>query len=212
MKTIIFDFDGTIANTLELIIKNYNQLAPKFKTKIIKKSDIAKIRGTSIKELMKEYNISWIKLTILIFTIQHKMSKQIQNIEAFEGMIELLNKLKNKNYNLGILTSNSKKNVSIFLKNNNSHNLFKFIHSEKRLFGKDKILKKILKKYKLNNKDIIYIGDEIRDVEACNKINIPIIAVTWGLNTKTALKQKTPNIIVDTVEELTKSILRYDYN
>ena len=55
---------------------------------------------------------------------------------------------------------------------------------------------------------IVYVGDETRDIEACRAAGIPVIAVSWGLNTRALLFSLSPDQIVDSPEELPGSVRR----
>jgi phosphoglycolate phosphatase len=105
--------------------------------------------------------------------------------------------LNKRGYRLGILTSNSSNNVKSFLRRNNLE-YFDFIHSESNLFGKDKVLKRL--KVRLNN--LVYVGDETRDVEAGKKCGVKVVAVTWGLSTKEPLFKSRPDWLISDPNEL----------
>lgn len=75
------------------------------------------------------------------------------------------------------------------------------------MFGKSRLLKKLMKEKKIPHADPIYIGDEIRDVEAAKKAGIKVIGVTWGYNTKMALLTSHPDHVVEKPEELKSIIL-----
>jgi phosphoglycolate phosphatase-like HAD superfamily hydrolase len=84
--------------------------------------------------------------------------------------------------------------------------MFSFIHSELNLFGKSGALDKMLKKYKLHKPDVLYVGDEVRDIEACKKVGVDIVSVTWGFNSREVLEKYQPNKLVGTPEELLQCI------
>ena len=104
-------------------------------------------------------------------------------------------------YKLGILTSNSEENVSKFLKKNNL-DLFDFIHSESSILGKSKAMHDLLKKHGIRPEEAIYVGDEIRDIEAARKTNIEIIPVCWGYNSKQILEKQNPDFLIDEPRQL----------
>ena len=104
---------------------------------------------------------------------------------------------------MGILTSTSEENVRKFLKKNKLE-LFDFIYSGSSIFGKHKVMKSLLKKQKLKRKEVIYVGDETRDIEAAKKAKVKIISVTWGFNTKQILKKQKPDFLIDKPKELMK--------
>lgn len=200
-KILIFDFDGTIADSRELLFKTFNQLSKKYGFAEIKKEEIEIHRNKTIKELFHSLKISWIKLPLLLIEYRKNYSKSISNIKFIVNMDEILQKLHKKNYLLGIVSSNSKENVSTFLRKNKL-DVFNFIHSGKSLFGKDRILVNLINKHKFIKEQVIYIGDEVRDIEAAKKSGIKVIAVTWGFQSKIILQKYNPDYIVDSPEDL----------
>ena len=64
----------------------------------------------------------------------------------------------------------------------------------------------MMRKYNLKPEEIIYIGDEIHDVEACKKVGIKIIGVSWGLHTIEALQKNGVDYIVKKPSEILKII------
>ena len=75
------------------------------------------------------------------------------------------------------MTSNSKENVKVFLKKNNL-DLFGKNYLESNVFGKHRLIKKFIKINNLKKDNLIYVDDETRDIEACKKIGLKIVAVT----------------------------------
>ena len=57
-------------------------------------------------------------------------------------------------------------------------------------------------KQALHPSNVLYVGDEVRDIEAAKKAGIRIAAVTWGYNSKKALEAYKPDYLVTKPEEL----------
>jgi phosphoglycolate phosphatase-like HAD superfamily hydrolase len=57
---------------------------------------------------------------------------------------------------------------------------------------------------KLKPREILFIGDEIRDIDAAQETGVHIAAVTWGYNSRTALESAAPDHILDSPEEITE--------
>lgn len=194
--TIIFDFDGTIADTQDLAIEIYNLVAPEYKLKPVLPADIPRIREMNIREILTLYKISFWKIPKLLIRGKRELHDRIADIKPIAGIHEVLDDLHAQGYSLGVMTSNTKKNVIDFLDNNNLDNVFDFIHSEKNLFKKDKALKRLLKSMDIAQESV-YVGDEMRDIQAAKQASIPIISVSWGFNTKASLQSLGPNAIAD---------------
>lgn len=195
--TIVFDFDGTLVNTFPFIIDVVNKLALHYGFQRISDKDIELIRSLPPLDIIKKYKIPFYKIPFIVRKGQSILKEEINKAKFFEGMIDVLKSLKQKGYVLGILSSNSKKNVLSVLKHNKVEDLFAFVHSELNIFGKHRSLEKIINKYHLKKEDVLYVGDEVRDIEACKKTGIDVAAVTWGFNTKEILMKYSPTIIVE---------------
>ena len=89
-------------------------------------------------------------------------------------------------------------NVSDFLKRNEIESYFSYIRTKVAIFGKKKALIKAKKILKTN---FLYVGDEIRDIEACKKSNTPIVCVSWGLNSAQGLESHNPGLVANTPEQ-----------
>ena len=201
----IFDFDGTIADTLESAIKICNKVAPKYGLEKVKLSEKESLRNFGAKELIKKFKIPTLKIPFLLKEVQAELRKDIQNIPIIPGMAELFSELEKHNITIGIVTSNSVENVELFLQKYNITNVA-FIHSESNIFGKAKVLNRVNKEQKSSKKRTVYIGDEVRDIEASKKAQIPMIAVTWGFNSEERLKQSKPDYIVSKPADILKKL------
>lgn len=192
---VLFDFDGTIANTLPTIILILNKHHEYYGYKKITPRIIKQLRDKTLRDIVKLAGISSWKLFFIVRRCKKELQKQLENIHPAKGIALLLREL-HKNYRIGIMTSNSPKNVFTFL---TLHGLKSDeIHGNVKLFSKAKKLKKL--------KPLAYIGDEIRDIEACKKANIPIIAVTWGFNSENALNDA--DYIVKKPSELSRILAK----
>lgn len=200
IKTVLFDFDGTLADTMPVILDIAKQFAPEYG---IKNIDVKTIRDKSVKELIQLFGIPLFKIPFIILKGQKLLHDRMNEVKAYKGMPEIVHELKENGYRLGILSSNSLENITLFL-DNNDLSVFDFIYSEKNLFGKHRALGKIIEKEQLAKNTVIYIGDEVRDIEACKKVDLPIISVTWGFNSRDILEKNSPQYIIDRPSELNK--------
>ncbi|MCX6730406.1 MAG: HAD hydrolase-like protein [Candidatus Roizmanbacteria bacterium] len=202
-KYIIFDFDGTLADTVPVMLTLIQEMAKDIGyEKKITPEDLEWVRNHTLKEIPKKFGIPWIKIPFLLLKGQDRMNKQMFSIPPCKGVLHALKQLKDKGYTLAVLSSNRRDSIQEFILKHNLSPFFDFVHSELNIFGKDKALLSLLKQYKMPLEDSIYVGDEIRDIEACNAIKLDCISVTWGLNAKDALRKFGAKYIVDTPAEL----------
>lgn len=199
MNIIIFDFDGTIANTLKLADQVYLELSMRYQLKRFSKDEIHELKHLSFQERLKMHHISVFKLPRMIRRTRKIVSKIILNTEPFPKINDLIQTLIHEDYRVCIVSSNSKKNIKSFLK---FHQFPSFDHilGNASFFGKDRHIKKLMKKYKDGR--FLYIGDEIRDIISTKEVNCPIIAVTWGYDSYELLQKAEPDDIARDVIEL----------
>lgn len=193
---IIFDFDGTLADSLEVYTKALNET---FGTKYTPH----KIRQKGTVKIIKEMNIPRFLLPLYILKARQKINKLITKISLFEDMPSVLKKLHTK-HELAIVTSNSKQNVISILKKHNLENKFELIEDSLVYFGKYKKIKKVIRKLNYPLNEVFYIGDETRDIEAAKKAGIRSIAVTWGFEEEKLLKKAHPSLIIKKPVDLLK--------
>lgn len=201
-RTIIFDFDGTIADTFKHYIEIYNTHAKEYHLPIATAEILKKAHQKSAWEIAKYLKIPLWRVPFLVNTFLKEAQKTIGQVKPFGNIPQVIEKLNKKGYVLGIVSSNRRENIITFLKANGLESFFKFIHSETTLFGKDKVLKDVLNKYSLDPPQVLYIGDEVRDIEACRKVGVRIAAVTWGFNTNNLLTKNKPDYLVKNPKDL----------
>ena len=204
---VIFDFDGTISNTLESIINIMNELADEFGFQKIKEDDVQYLRGKRPKEILKHLGISLFKLPFVVRKARREINSHIATLSTSVDLLPILKILKENGCQMGILTTNTKENVRAFLDANNLSDSFDFIYTASKVFGKDRTISKIIKDKKLVRSNIYFVGDEVRDMQAGKKAGITTVAVSWGYNTKTALLKENPDYVIDSPLELEKIVL-----
>jgi phosphoglycolate phosphatase len=209
LSAVVFDFDGTIANTLPFTFKKIIEIAKKMKIKKIndlaQKELIKKIRSSTYEKLLKEFEISWLKYPLIIWEIkkaQKELGKEIDKIKPFPKIDRVLKKIKREKLQIFILSSNIKSSIETFIKNHNWQELIDDIYTGSNLLGKDKDLIYMLKKHKLKKDEVIYVADELRDVLACKKIGIEMIGVAWGLHYPRLLKEYGAKFIAKKPEDI----------
>ncbi len=201
-KVVIFDFDGTIADTVDALVTIANRLAEEFGYVQITPEELALLRNLTSREIISYSGISVFRIPFLVKKVKGELKRKIPELKPITGMKEALIDLKNAGHHLGIITSNSKDNVTEFLKINELDNLFEFIYSGITIFGKTTIINNVLRQKQLKLEEVIYVGDETRDIEASKKSNIKVVAVTWGFNSPEVLAKQKPNYLIHHPSEL----------
>jgi phosphoglycolate phosphatase len=192
-----------VADSFEAMMEIFEEHNKEFGFENFGDKELKIYRQQGVAELIKKRNISVWKILKILRVGKRLMNQKIKSVKPFEGMKETLLELKKKGLILGILSTNSEENISEFLKKNKIE-MFDYVVGKGSLFGKTRVIKNILKQRRLNKEEVLYVGDEVRDIEACKKIGIKIAAVTWGFSDEKLLAKNKPDFLIRKINKLFK--------
>lgn len=201
-KVIVFDFDGTLADTYDAFVEIANGLSDEFGYKPVDREELERLKTLSARDLIKQSEISPLKIPFVLKRVKSELNHKIKDLNPIQDIPGCLKQLKEQGYLLGIITSNAQENVLDFLNNHHLSDLFSFIYAGTTLFGKHKIINKLLQEQKLPPDEVIYVGDETRDIDSAKKSRIKVIAVTWGFNAADVLEKHHPDFVINHPQEL----------
>jgi phosphoglycolate phosphatase len=194
-KTVIFDFDGTLVYSKPLAIQLFNDFADKYGYRKINDDEVEYLSTLSISNRLKALKCPMYKLPMLLIDMKKKYKKDVVILGSVTGIREVLWDLKKHGVTIGILSSNYEENIRSFLELNQI-DAFDFVFTASNIFGKDKAILRLMKEKGISPSEMLYIGDELRDIEACNKIHVPCVAVTWGFEAQELLASANPQYII----------------
>lgn len=201
MSAIIFDMDGTIADSFDYVSDFLTQQA---KRKPLNEEQKRDLRGLSMREMALKLGYHWWDAPRLFIRGRRRMRRSIQHkhLQPFAGMPEAIRKLHNEGHELFMLSTNSLQNVHHFLDDQKIRQYFLEIYAGVGVFGKAPGLRRLLKDQHLRAEEAIYVCDELRDVEAAQLVGVRTVAVTWGFARRGNLVAKQPTALADTPVEL----------
>lgn len=193
-KLIIFDFDGTLADTLPYFLRTVNTLATTYGFPCVNPEDIDQLRGMDAHQVIKQAKLPAWKIPLIAQSFIQLMARDIDQIHLFDGMADLLKKLADHGVKLAIVSSNSEENVRRVL-GPAIASLITYFGCGTSLFGKQGKFKRAMQKNKVRPDETLCVGDELRDIEAAQKVATAFGAVTWGF-TRTDVLAAYPGISV----------------
>lgn len=205
IKHVIFDFDGTIADSLDLALEIYEEMSIKYNLKKVTKDELQMLSNMTIKDKLKYAGVPFYKIPQISIDSLIRYKQLIHDLKPFSSIREMLLELKKMGLLISIISSNSIENINEFL-HKSDFEFFDQVISANNLFGKDITIKRYMKEFKVAKEEIIYVGDELRDIEACKKIPVKIIAVTWGFDSQQLLESEKPDYLVHSPREIVEVI------
>jgi phosphoglycolate phosphatase len=205
---LLFDFDGTIADSFRLVMAILDDLRPHYNLPLLSDSELYAMRGLPIPVIFKNLGISIFKLPGIIHHAKKSMNLRLNELKPITGMPKVLQQFQSMKIPMALLTSNSSENVLPFL-NKHEINIFEWFDFDVNLFNKSRHIRHQIHKRNLLEHNCIYIGDETRDIKAAQDNKIPVIAVTWGLQPGALLEKHHPYYLLDTPENLLRLITSF---
>lgn len=199
MAVIIFDFDGTIADSRDYFISFIAEQAGKSPLSLQEKHALY---GLSLLKIARRLGYHWWSLPGLFINGRRKMGRVMIHVTPFSGMPSVIKKLHAEGHELFIISSNSVKNIRSFLKHNHIRQYFVEVYGGIEVFGKAPMFRQLIRDHQLDISNLICIGDELRDIEAGQSIGARTIAVTWGFAKPSDLVDLKPTAVANKPEEL----------
>lgn len=201
ISTLIFDFDGTLVDSMHLTMHAYNRVADRYGVPKFDLGDLPRLRRMGPRQAMTAYDVPFWKVPLIVSAVRALLSEQLDQLKPFAGIDETLSQLRRAGTQCLLLSSNSRDNIRAFLERQHWP-YFERITCGASLFGKGKRLRKVLAEARLHAPEVAYVGDEIRDVEAARSAGVQSIAVSWGYADRDALNAATPDHLIDSPEQL----------
>jgi pyrophosphatase PpaX len=210
LDTILFDLDGTLINTNEIILESFEHTFSVHFPKI--KLDRAKIStfiGPTLQETFSEYTRDPFKIQAMIQTYrEYYIENEFDSFEIYPDVIEVLKDLKEKGFNLCIVTSKFKEAAWPSFTHYGLDLIFdEFIaldHVERPKPDRNPV-DIALSKFK-NHKGAIMIGDNQGDILAGKNANIYSAGVAWALKGSAHLMEVSPNFMLSTMIDIYRII------
>lgn len=193
-RVIAWDFDGTLVDSLDGALEIYNRIAAEYG--FVPIHDPAPVRKMSIPEFLKAHRIPLTKVPALYTRFLRDQTSQLPGVPLHEEVRELLEEFRRRGYRLAVISSNTPENIRVCLRANAVEDWFDHVLGYSRLFGKESAIRGVIKSESIGPAELLYVGDEVRDITAARKAGVDVIAVTWGFNAEQTLLDQTPDHLV----------------
>ena len=201
---IVFDFDGTLVDSFERAVAIMRRIGPGLGLKPFDDLDAA--RSMPTKQFFKTIGVTFWKLPKLMRAFHAAAAEDAADLVLFPGWPPVLAELAEKGHQLGILSSNSEANIRATLMANGVEHHFSFVVGYPKLFGKAKAIRRIVRQQKVDRERLLYVGDEVRDVDAAKKAKVSSAACKWGFQTESLLATANPDWLLGEPSELVKIV------
>jgi len=206
MKHIVFDFDGTLAASKGLAIEAYNRVALKRGFRPIEPEQVAALSALSIPERLKALGVPLHQMPGVVLEMKRYCREAGERLQPEPGIPAALAALRAGGRRLSIVSSNRTETIARFVQR---HGLGEFaqVLTGNKLFGKHALLQRLMKLGGEQPHELLYVGDELRDLEACRRCGVAMLAVAWGYDAPKLLAAAGPAGLAHTPAEMAAWLL-----
>ena len=208
-RLVIFDFDGTLADSADWFLSIADHLADRFKFRKVAVDEVELLRGKTSSEVIRHLGIPRWKLPAIGRYTHDLLAQQTDRIALFDGIPALLQQLAASGVRIALVTSNAEDNARAILGPANAALIERF-ECGASLFGKARRYRRVLRKCDIAQSEALSIGDETRDVVAAKKVGICSGAVLWGYANRDVLTRLEPDMLFETPDHVLRHVLGED--
>lgn len=198
-RLVIFDFDGTLADSFPWFLRTLNLVAADHGLRQVTKTDIDTLRDRPTRDILRFLGVRPWQLPALARDLRRR-SAQATDIALFPDAARIISAFRGAGAATAIVSSNGEDSVRRLL-GPVAAEVDRF-DCGTSLFGKASRFRGLARRFALDPRDILAVGDEVRDIEAARAVGVHAAAVTWGYASAAALEREQPTYLITSPEEL----------
>ena len=198
IKLIVFDFDGTLADSKKTLLSIVSRNLKTKKYKINKEYE-RKFGDKPLKKGFEDIGISKEEISSMVKKIQEDFIKESRRIR----IVNNIEKLREIKIDKIIISNNIKDYIKGALKN--KARIFNEIHGWPEFKSrKDEEFRKILKKRDISPKDVLYVGDRAIDAIVARKAGCYSVVISNKISwsSKKDILNVKPDFVISDLKEL----------
>ena len=204
VKTIIFDFNGTLLDDVEINCEIFNLLARDYHANNITMEEYREVFDFPVIDAYRKwgFDVDNGKFEDIATSFHNYYNSMVYDrCEIFENARALLKELKGK-YDLVCLSASKEETLIAQLKHYQIYDYFDEVlgMSDKYAHGKDTLAKKWMEESGKIKEETLYIGDTCHDQLVAKTLGVKMLSITWGHNSKNKLSTKDAIIIEDIMD------------
>jgi phosphoglycolate phosphatase len=205
-RLVIFDFDGTLADSFPSFVRIVNAAAARYRFRPIAAAEVDVLRGYGTRALLRHLQLAPWKLPLVARYHRRALARELNTVTLFPGVAAAVDALAGAGVRLALVTSNGEANVRRVL---GPALLARFAHREygASLLGKARRFRRVLRASGVAPGDALAVGDDLRDLDAARAAGLAFGAVSWGYARADALAAAAPTVLFGTAADIVPAVL-----
>jgi len=205
-QLVVFDFDGTLADSFPWFTEVLTDVARRWRFREVAQDEHSVLRQLDAQDVLRRLGVPGWKVPLIAADLRRRMGRDIERIRLFDGVDQLLERLVENGLRPAIASSNAAANVEVVL----GPHLCRLVIDREcgaGIAGKANRLRRLLRRHRVSPTQAIYIGDELRDIDAARRVGVTAAAVGWGYNDLAALRRRGPDLLFRDLAEIGDTLL-----
>lgn len=204
MKALLFDFDGTLLDTNDLIIKTFmHVLEERFPGQYSPK-DCMEFIGPSLYETFEQLTPDEVEEMVEKYRLWNQTHHD-ELVTEFDGVVPTLELLKQQGIRMAIVSTKRRDTIEKGLDLMGAKHLFEFwigLDDVKHVKPHPEPVLLAIDKLGVEKEDVMMIGDNYHDIEAGKNAGVKSAGVAWSLKGEEFLKQFNPDYMLQHISDL----------
>jgi len=204
-RLVIFDFDGTLADSFPWVLRAMDDVADRFKFRRVRDGELEELRYCDAREVMRRLGVPRWKLPMIARYVRTRMAAEVDQIKLFPGAGEMIEELAATGVSLAVVSANGEPTIRSVLGPHARR--ISHISGGVSLFGKRGKLLRMSRLAGAPPPSVMVIGDEIRDLNAAKTARMSFGAVSWGLTRPEALALAGPDVLFARMDDIPRVLI-----
>ncbi len=200
-RLAIFDFDGTLADSLPWFRASFQDMIVRFDLAQVGADEMEGLRALSARQIMARLKVPMWRLPAIAQDMRKRKLAAAGEISLFDGVEQMLSALQRFGIKAAIVSSDSEESVRRVL--GPTAALVSGFDCGAAIFGKHRKFRRVARRFGTKPADTICIGDELRDIDAARAAYMASGAVAWGYAFPAALQAAGPTLFFSSIAEMT---------
>ncbi|QAS53736.1 pyrophosphatase PpaX [Halobacillus litoralis] len=204
IRTILFDLDGTLIDTNELIIASFTHTIEQYADRPYERKEILDFIGPPLRDSLSKVNPAKVEEMIVTYR-KHNIENHNSYVKAYDGVVETIKTLKKQGYRLGIVTTKMRNTVQMGLELTGLDGLFETVitlDDVKNAKPHPEPIVKALSHLDSQASEALMVGDNTHDIEAGQNAGTKTAGVAWTIKGREVLDNLKPDYMLTHMSEL----------
>lgn len=209
IKGVIFDFDGTLADTFPLIFLAFRKAITQYTGRVYSDEELTRYFGPSEDGILQRIVPEHWQDAMAVYLEEYK-SRHTGYVRLFPGILELLDQLRDKRLKLGIITGKSEASLMLSLDALGVKHYFDVLAAgSPERANKDTNLQRVVNEWGMEPGEVIYAGDAPSDIVFAREAGVVPVGVYWSKTASAAeLQAEHPAGLFDNVQQFYQWIIQ----